>query len=315
LKAWHVSRLRQLDALASLLAGRLPRRVDWTAVLALANESLVTPQVYAAALRSGAAGRLPRDAQVFLAEVWRRNRIRNRRLFAQLEEVLAVLNAAGVEPLLFKGAAHWVSIGRPADYDRMLNDLDLIVPPDQEAAARDALCRAGFQTLRRFPPDAHWIAEFGRPEDAGLVDLHRRPPGPKAFALEAVSAPGQSLPVAWSGVRARRPTAALQIFLLVLHDQFQDGGYWRGEFALRHLLDIAELTQRPEGVDWGELARLARGRVLANATESHLLAAARMCAARTPAPRSPAWVNLQHARRRAQFRWPAFAPALRRLAG
>jgi hypothetical protein len=308
-----VSNLKHLDAVSRLLAGELPASVDWMEVLKLANETLVTPQLYAAALRTGAAERMPKDVQGFLAEVWRRNRARNRRLFAQLREAISMLNSAGVEPMLFKGAAEWALLGRRADHDRMMNDLDLIVQPQEEVSALKALAAGGFHVLKRSPPDSHWIAELGRPQDAGLLDLHRRPPGPSDLAREAMSAPGLILPLAWDGLRTKVPAPALQIFLTVLHDQFQDGGYWRGEFPLRHLLEIARFAQRPDEVDWPALARLARTRLTRNATDAQLLAAARLVGATPPGRSGRLWMRLQHARRRAQFGWPRLDLALRQL--
>jgi hypothetical protein len=307
-------KLSHLDGLAALLAGDLPPKVDWMAMLALANQALVTPQVYAAALRTGAIHRMPQEVQTFLAEAWRRNRARNRRLFVQLRDAISALNCAGVEPLIFKGGGYWASAGRPPDHDRILNDLDLIVAPDEEDAALCALEAAGFHLLKRYPRDSHWMAEFGRPEDVGLIDLHRRPPGPEDLARRAMALSGQTLAIEWDGLRAKAPSPALQIFLMVLHDQFQDGGYWRGEFPLRHLLEIAELTRRSEGVDWPLLAKLAPTRLVRNALDAELLAAGRMCGALTPRSARRLWIRFQHGRRRAQFGWPRLSPALRALA-
>lgn len=309
-----MTKLSQLDGLGRLLAGELPRGADWMGLLALANQSLVTPQVHVALRRTGADRRLPPDARAFLAEVWRRNHARNGRLFRQLEDAVKALNAAGIEPLLLKGAAYWASAGASPDHDRILNDLDLRVAPEAETAALEALSKAGFRLLKRYPADSHWLAELGRPEDPGLIDLHRRAPGPRDLAEPALALAGETRLIAWGGGRARTPSPALQVFLMVLHDQFQDGGYWRGEFPVRHLLEIADLTRRPEGVDWGVLARLAPGRLVRNALDAELFAAARLCGARTPRSAERLWVRLQHARRRAQFQWPAVAPALRVLA-
>lgn len=308
-----MSRLKQLEALRVLLAGELPQRPDWPAIIALANLSLVTPQIYAAARRSGAADRLPGDVRTFLAAVWRRNRRRNRRLFQQLREAVAVLNAAGLHPTLLKGAAHWATLGCPAGYDRVLTDLDILTTDPDAALA--ALSSAGFLTYGRSKgPGDHVTADLGRPHDPGVLELHNRPPGPEAIAKAAIAWPGQSALVGWNGVQARLPSPELQVFLLVLHDQFQDGGYWRGDFVLRHLIDIADLTGL-EGFDWSVIDALSRGRLLRNTTHVQLLAAAAFAGATTPRPARRPWARLQHARMRAQFGWPPLRPALALLSG
>ncbi len=137
-----------------------------------------------------------------------------------------------------------------------------------------------------------------------MIDLHWRPPGPEYLSVAAMAFPRQTLRVAWDGVRARAPSPALQVFLMVLHDQFHDGGYWRGEFSFRHLLEIAALSRRPGAVDWSVVETLARPRLVRNATDAQLLAARRMCGALIPRTAERPWIQLQHARRCAQFGWP-----------
>ena len=311
-----MSRLKRLSALSSLLAGEAPAKIDWMSLLAAANEALVTPQVYAAALRTGTASEMPSEVRIFLHEVWRRNRERNRRLFGQLREAVAILNAIGVEPVLLKGAAHWAASGRPAEYDRMLTDLDLLVGDEQAPAALSALEDAGYVAHKLWENPAKYVAaDLGRPDCVGVIDLHRRPPGPEAEARAAMALEDQFASVSWRGVRLRVPSPALQIFFLVLHDQFEDGGYWRGRFVLRHLADIADLTRQPGGVDWGVLRRLAHTRLVRNTTDAQLLAAASLCGAVVPGAAQRPWVRLQYARLKAQFEWPQLKPLLVQLSG
>lgn len=310
-----MSKLRQLKALSSLLVGETPRDVDWMSVLALANTALVTPQIYSAARRAGTVSRMPAEVRAFLHEVWVRNRERNRRLFAQLRDATSALNAVGLEPTLLKGAAYWATMGRPPRHDRILTDLDLLVGEQDAAVAVRALQAAGFATIERGAELTHTVAELGRPQDVGIIDLHTRPPGPEALARAAMAVPGQTVSVSWDGVRAKAPSPALQVFLLVLHDQFQDGGYWRGEFVLRHLLEIAALSREPGGVDWSVVASLAQTRLVRNVTDAQLLAAATICGALTPKTARRPWVRLQHARLRAQFAWPHLNPILVQFSG
>lgn len=311
-----MSRLKQLDALSSLLAGRAPTEVDWVAVLALANQALVTPQIYSAALQAGTLSQIPLEARSFLHDVWIRNRERNRRLLLQLQDAIWALNAAEITPTLLKGAASWTARQPRSEHDRLLTDLDLLVRPEEAAAAVSALEAAGFVTHARYDdPDSYVAAELGRPEDVGIIDLHRRPPGPEALVRAALALPGQTMPVSWSGVRAVAPSPAVQVFLLVLHDQFQDGGYWRGEFSLRHLMDIAALSRHAGGVDWSVLAQLAQSRLVRSAVDVQLLAAATIGGALVPKSARRPWARLQHARIRAQFGWPRLSPLLVQFSG
>jgi hypothetical protein len=303
-----MARRRALADLCAALNGAPRTDADWMAVLWLANGALVTPQLHAAAERAGTLDDLPEEVRTFTAEVWRRNRERNRRLLAQLDEALAALNAVGVEPVLLKGAAIWASLGRPAAFDRMMNDLDLLVRPDEVARALEGLQATGFPVVHRYEgADLHVIAERGRPSDVGVIDLHQRAPGPPGLA-ETPDLTELADVVEWNGVRARLPQPAVQAWFLVLHDQIHDGDYWRGGFALRHLLDLAMLA---EGIDWGRLRGFARTRLAAHVLDAQLVAAHRLAGAAIPdSVRRSAWARLQYARHMAQFCWPALAAPL-----
>lgn len=297
-----------LGQLCACLAGRPPEDVDWVAVIKLANTALITPQL-AAALHQ--APDLPDDVRAFLADVRGRNTERNRRLLAQLTEMVGALNRAGIEPTLLKGAALWADGAGLTPHDRLLTDLDLLVRPDQVERAMAALDLLGFAVLSRQEGDAvHAVAELGRPQDVGTLDLHQRPPGPPGLA-QIEDFAERCRTVAWNGVHARVPNPAVSVFLTILHDQFHDGDYWRGGFDLRHLADIARLAR---GVDWSEFEELCAGGLTRNAAGEELLAAARLMNARVPRRLvDRRMVRLQHDRCMAQFRWPRLRVVLAAL--
>lgn len=299
-----MNRQTALKQLSLCLQGQVPPDADWMAILDLANRSLATAQLCAAIMTSSSAGAVPEDVRVFLLDVQSRNRERNRRLAEQLKDALRALNAVGIEPVLLKGAALWAS--RPDEmFDRILADIDLLVRgADVERAVR-ALRNAGFALTARYPGnDVHVVAEFGRAEDVGLIDLHQRPPGPPGLA-EIQNLTAYCTAISVEGLRAMRPLPAVQIFFLVLHDQLHDGDYWRGGFDLRHLVDIASLSKASESVDWGLLERLCATGLVRNALESQLIAAERIAGAVIPPHlTSRRWVQLQHWRHIMQFSHP-----------
>src|SRR6188768_1934314 len=116
-----MNRQTALTQLSSCLQGQVPPNADWMAMLDLANRSLATAQLGAAVMSTSATDQVPEDVRVFLLDVQSRNRERNRRLVEQLKDSLRALNAAGIVPVLLKGAALWAS--RPDEaFDRILAD-------------------------------------------------------------------------------------------------------------------------------------------------------------------------------------------------
>jgi hypothetical protein len=281
----------------------VPPQADWMAILDLSNRSLVTAQLCAALLRSRDQLSVPEDVRVFLSEVRTRNRERNRRLILQFNDALRALNSAGIEPALLKGIALRAT-HREAEFDRILGDVDLLVRPSEVERAIDVLQEAGLTLTARYPGnDVHVVAEFGRPDDVGLIDLHQRPPGPPGFA-EIDNLDSHCVAIASDGLRASCPHPAVQIFFLMLHDQFHDGDYWRGGLDLRHLMDIAQLSQR-HAVDWDLLERLCRTRLVRHALGTQLIAARRFAGAEIPERfMARSWTRVQHWRHMLQFSYP-----------
>lgn len=298
-----------LRVLTALLRGERPERLDWMAILRVANHALVTPALAAALDVAGGQVDAPHDVRTFLDEVARRTGERNRRLAAQLSDISAALNAEGIEPMALKGAAFLASPGdRPLA--RILTDLDLLLAPDEIERAIGALERAGFRLLARYPQfESHVAAELGREQDMGALDLHRRRPGPRHMAANAaLERPSERIEI--PGAVVRRGSPETRILEIVLHDLFHDGDYWRGALDLRHLIDIADLISSGEA-DWSLLTEPALGVLGRRAVGRHLIAAHDLLGAPVP----PELLNslgagLEYRRALYQMRAPALRTPL-----
>jgi len=273
-----MSRRSATNALADGLHGRRPPASDWMALIEAANRALVTP----ALLEALASEDVPDEVAAFMGMVAARNDDRNRRLRTMVLDATALLNAAGLTPIYLKGMAVWAACRPERDScPRMMSDVDLLVGPDETERALEALSAGGFKILDRHATHRHEVADLWREGEVGVLDLHRRPPGPPALGA-LFNRDVDTAPAPWPGA-ARIPSPTHQVYLLCLHDMFHDGGFWRGGFDVRHLCDIAELARHPEGVDWDRLMSLPRTRLARNAVLSQLVAAHRIAAAPVPA--------------------------------
>src|SRR5262249_13237091 len=127
----------------------------------------------------------------------------------------------------------------------------------------------------------HAYVVFGRPGDPGSIDLHQAAPGPAGVAvLDHIANSAAMIDIA--GARARLAPIALHILIAILHDQFQDGHFWRGGFNLRHLLDIATLAEHAQEADWRAVAAAYPTAVVRAAGAAQLLAAKHIAGARVP---------------------------------
>jgi len=126
------------DALAPGGAGRertewALRRgdLDWAAVFHYAGQHLVTPSLAGSLRRQGLFAALPIAVAEYLETVQTLNRERNRMLYGELVAVARRLNGIGIEPLLLKGAIALLPGEYPGAEDRMMGDLDILVPAER----------------------------------------------------------------------------------------------------------------------------------------------------------------------------------------
>lgn len=277
---------------------------DWLSVIEVASRCWMTPALFVALDGCGGLSGLPADARDYLAFIHDRNRQRNLLLRGQLLEAVAALNRSGIQPILLKGAAILFSAPDGKLGARMMSDLDLLVEDADGPVANAALAGLGYHA-------AEGPHELWRPQDAGMLELHR------AGTVSGLDGPlvmdtANFSSVPCDATRARLPSPTLRALNLIVHDQIKDGDYWRGTIDLRHLHDLAELAQTPQGIDWLFLSRLMRGRLRRNALETQLLALRELFDVPIPdglcrrlVPRG------QHWRRMAQIRHPRLAMPFR----
>jgi len=314
----QASRHRALPALADCLAGGRPESVDWDAVIGLANDSLTITALAAAVQRSSTThGPVPDDVRRYLDVILERNRTRNSRLLNELTEAVRSLNASGIVPAVMKGAAILLAQRHEEIGDRLLTDIDLIVPPDDMSRAIDALKRIGYEIMvggemGSWPGDPrfHLPTVLSRPGDAGSIDLQCRPKGPNAFSDPQMLF-AKSTRVDLNGATLAIPSPSAQIAYLLLHDQFQDGDYFRGLIDMRHLFDIAVIVRRAPDVDWRGLRAMFLAGYERNAVDTQLLTAKWLFGVRCEwEPRCSRLARLQLKRRRTQLRWAFLWQAL-----
>lgn len=291
-------------ALCDCLRGTLPERVDWTSLIGLANRTLTTPALID--LVDEFERHIPEDVCAYVRHIFQCNLLRNDRLAVQLAEAVLAINEQGVTPIIFKGAAMLATAQHSKCGTRLMADLDILVPPGQIEAAITALAGLGYAIHFQAPAGSpNWYADLKRTKDVGMIDLHHGPPGPAYFYR--ISGPIQEhcRAVSIGEGSAYIPTPTYQALALIVHDQFQDHDYWVGAIDMRHLLELRNLANSPEGINWDQLAAFAPNKLAKNAIESQFVALSKLLRINIPAHmRSRIIPRLQFGRRLAQARFP-----------
>ncbi|BBO05393.1 MULTISPECIES: nucleotidyltransferase family protein [Bradyrhizobium] len=294
-----------LTSLCNCLQGMPPVDVEWTSVIGLANQTLTTPALIDFVDKFAPV--LSEDVCGYIRQIHGRNVLRNNRLVAQLEEAVVAMNDLGITPIMLKGASTLVTAPEERRGVRLMSDLDIMVMPDEARMAVSALCAIGYDVDYETPPESHrWHVELNRSQDVGTIDLQRAAPGP-AYLYQSFGHPlNHCVPAPLGRGRVYIPAPTYRALMLIIHDQFQDYGYWLGDLDLRHLVELRDMSNSAEGLDWKELASLVSGELMKNAVETQLFALAELLGVEIPQElRSRLIPRLQFMRQLMQARFPA----------
>ena len=230
------------DALGTLVRSQT---IDWERVVGHASAQLVLPALAAALQDLGLAGSLDEELSAFLDAIHAANMERNDELAA----AVGILNQAGIEPVLLKGAIRLVDGLYPDIGWRMLRDLDLLVPEARFAQAIELLQAAGYAL-------AGGIRESVPVRRRGTlveVEIHRELfSSPREVRLlQAREMLDASRPAAFGGVSVRLPSIEHQLIHLIGHSQLRHFGHAFGRIAWRDRLETAALIRAAAGsIDW-----------------------------------------------------------------
>ena len=235
------------DKLVDCLNGKPGSIQDWTPILKLSNEHLVTPALNIT-LKDCA---VPTEVREYVNFLFTLNKERNIRLRDQAIEVIEALNGVEIEPILLKGVGFLLTETTDRLGARMLVDLDIMIPNNRVMCAIPALGALGYSFM--FPSAGHVYGVFGRDQDVGSIDLHHHPPGLSGL-YEQVAGSCAVLEVNRS--RSLLPSAWVRMAHIVAHDLVHHRGFETGDLQLRGLWELNHLVHTSKPVRLSEVAGL-----------------------------------------------------------
>jgi hypothetical protein len=257
----------------------------WETFAKLAGGTLVAPAVLGAARRNGIDDLLPADVTSFLEGMATLNRQRNEAIRSEMEELAALLNRRGVVPVPLKGGANLLSGLYAASGDRVMVDIDLLVPEAQLIDCVSEMGQHGYQALYdNGYPASHHYSPMARPGSAATVELHARPiADPHAALLSSDEIFATASRTRIGGATLAIPSAQLRIIHSIVHAQLTDHDYLYGRLSLRELWDFALLCESAgDDVNWSEIRQRFVSCGGVTAMDYHVLAAQRLLDARVP---------------------------------
>lgn len=227
-------------------------RFSWDQFVRTGSNNLVLPALYLKFLNADLLQYIPDDLSVYLREIFERNQERNKQIKLQIGSVNEVLHSCSIYPVYIKGAASLLEglYNHPAE--RMMTDIDLVVPEDQAEQAIKILKGDGYSSedfrAEDFPFMHHYPTLF-RKNKVASIDVHR---SPLSDRYQKHLGPWESRKVNISDDKGQKIfTCALpdRMALNFLHSQWQDHGQYFARVSLKNIYEMYRLLLGVDVID------------------------------------------------------------------
>ena len=289
-------------------------RADWQKVLRCAGQHNVASALYTSLKKSGLLHRLPDDATEYLHAVWSLTQQRNRMLRQALVSVCSHLNTIGIPPLLLKGAAGLVPEGKyPGADDRIMADLDLLVPPDQLQEAQNTLQQAGYSPMFH-GHRAENMRKSNTKHDVPLeatdapvrIELHRTVFGRGTEPIiNLASVWNQAETVRFQDAEMTLPDVTFRMLHHFIHHRFDDMGFAHNLLDLRRLYEFVLFCRTwDRKIRYEELDRFCADKRISAAWQAYQLSAHRLFGLPLKTPIISSYARYKDAQVRVRTQYP-----------
>lgn len=308
LRPWLFARTRgaaPLDDLSDAV-------VDWPATIQAAGRDFALPMLATVVEETGAVASVPADVVRYLDYALLANAADNTVIRGQCIAIGAALAAHGMQAVLLKGAI-WLFEDGPALGDRMMRDIDLLVPEgSRDTVERVLIERLGYRRaewIREVQGRQHHGHPLGREDYPVTIEVHDALNSlPDHLRADEVVA--EATPI-FPGLAV--PSLEHRMLHHAIASQVINADLACGVLGFRDAMDLGRLCWRAgDEVDWHELARDAERRGLYRALATSLHKASYVTGVAVPQPFAMDRAAQRHMRRcLLQRRWRMLDRVLR----
>ena len=239
------------------------KRLDWESVAKIAGNHSIVQALYPALVGKNLIDQIPNEFISYLQELNQLNCKRNSLMQSQLMDAVSVINDLDIKPILMKGAAHFFLDTFSDKGERLLTDLDVLVPNDKITLVSNSLIKSGYKYIEdkmAFIETHHHYPPLIKNGECAMIELHRdlmfheqQHVFPTNLAWDKsvdITLPNQS--------KAKVLIPTYRVFHSFLHSAVVDRLHQKGYIEIRQLHELAR-TQLMYGsdIDWEEMLALA----------------------------------------------------------
>ena len=221
--------------------------VNWENFVSLCSDHLILPAIYLKFRDHGLLPYLPKELTKFLSKIHAINLSRNYKILNQLEEISWLLEKNGIYPTLLKGAGNLADNLYGNVGERMMRDIDLLVPEQDYLRAALLLENEGYSTLPHESSDVMKLKHYpslSRADVFAVVEIHRIPENEqhiKWYNTQVIDAEKRKTDQKASYFVLSDKHKVIHNFI---HSQLSHRGHADGIVSLRDLYDLYLLSRR-----------------------------------------------------------------------
>ena len=220
--------------------------VPWEDFVWMGSNHFVLPALYSVFVRNGMLKLLPDDLAEHLSAIYTINEKRNKLIVEQSSRLIYMLNKEGIEPLFMKGAGYLLQHLYHNPGDRIMSDIDILVPENELIRAANALYTNGYFHPDQFSGEDfkkhHHLPGFEHKNEIATIEIHHSA-FPGSFQRILTNADIFSDKKKTEGFDAWVMSVEHQMVVNFVHNQLVDDGYKYKNMMIKGLYDYYLLSR------------------------------------------------------------------------
>lgn len=223
--------------------------MDWQKFAANCSNHLILPIIYLKFQSHGIIEYLPKELSEYLKEVYDLNYSRNNQILEELQEITEILNKGNIYPVFLKGAGNLLDDLYSNIGERILGDIDLLVPEKEYLLSAKLLEDEGYSKRKDSAIyfDVSMSKHYPRISKPGFpasLEIHRLPvkENNKSWFNPCIIDQGKKTVIALKGCCVLSDNH--KIIHNFIHAQLDHQGHTTGLVYLRDLYDLYLLSKR-----------------------------------------------------------------------
>jgi hypothetical protein len=221
--------------------------IDWEKFVTLCSNHLIVPSIYLKFQTHDILRYLPDELSEYFKEISDLNVVRNSQILLQLEEIISKLNSHNIYPIFLKGSGNLLDQLYQDKGERILGDIDFLVPKKDYLLAAKLLEEEGYSIFAPIDEEIEKMKHYPRISKPGypaILEIHQLPVKKRCqswFNSEMIE-------------KDKKPLASFpgsyvlsdnhNIILNFIHSQLDHEGHLYGIVSFRDLYDLYLLSKR-----------------------------------------------------------------------